>query len=220
LWGALLCAAVLALGLTAQLVPGSSAAEFSVDQELSRHHAPAPTAVAAALNVVFGPAAGVVLVAALSLCLWVLRRSLLEAVAFGLVASSGWVASEFFKLVIARQRPNPALLFDSLSPESGSGSFPSGHVCFAAALGIALYFQARGTRRARATAVAAAGMAVLVAWSRLYLGVHYPTDVAGSFLAAAAAVILLGGLWNRVVPRILERLLPAAPFRSSRTAGE
>lgn len=209
LLGILLSAAVLALGLTTKLVPGGSVAEMGVDQDLSQHHAALLTGVAMSLNVVFGPAAGVVLVAAVALYLWVVRRSLVKAVAFGLVASSGWVASEFFKLLIARQRPNPALLFDPLAPETGSNSFPSGHVSFAVALGFALYFLARGTRWVKLTAVAAAVLALVVAWSRLYIGVHYPTDVAASFLAASAAVVLLAGLWNRFAPRVLDRL-PAA----------
>jgi undecaprenyl-diphosphatase len=207
---------VLVLGLAAQLVPGGSAAELGVDQDLSQHHAVLLTGVAMVLNVVFGPAAGVVLVAAVALYLWRVRGSLVQAVAFGLVASSGWVASEFFKLIIARQRPNPALLFDPLSPETGSNSFPSGHVSFAVALGFALYFLARGTRWARATAVAAVVLALVVAWSRLYIGVHYPSDVAASFLAASAAVLLLAGLWNRFAPRVLDRLPASAPLRSTR----
>lgn len=215
-WGLLLSAAVLALGLTAQLVPGGSAAELGVDQDLSRHHSAVLTGVAMVLNLVFGPAAGVVLIAAVALYLWLVRRSLVKAVAFCLVASSGWVASEVFKLVIARQRPDPALLFDPLAPETGSNSYPSGHTCFAVALGFALYFLARGTRWARVTAVAAALMALVVAWSRLYIGVHYPTDVAASFLAAGAAVVLLAGLWNRFAPRIPDRLQGAASTRATR----
>ncbi|WP_427007407.1 phosphatase PAP2 family protein [Pseudarthrobacter sp. H2] len=216
LLGILLSAAVLALGLTAQVVPGGSTAELAVDQDLSQHHAAALTVVAMALNLVFGPAAGVVLIAVVALYLWLVRRDLVKAVAFGLVACSGWAASEFFKLVVARQRPDPALLFDPLAPETGSNSYPSGHVSFAVALGFALYFLARGTRWARVTAVAAALMALVVAWSRLYIGVHYPTDVAASFLAASAAVLLLAGLWNRFTPRILDRLPSAASIRSTR----
>jgi membrane-associated phospholipid phosphatase len=216
LWGALLSAAVMALGLTAQLFPGESAAELGVDQNLSQHHAAALTGIAMALNTVFGPAAGIVLVCAIALYLWAVRRDLVQAVAFGLIACSGWVASEFFKLIIARQRPNPALLFDPLSPETGSNSFPSGHVSFAVALGFALYFLARRTRWAKAAAAAAVVVAVVVAWSRLYVGVHYPTDVAASFLAASAAVILLAGLWNRFGPRLADRLPAAASIRSSR----
>lgn len=216
LWGLLLSAAVLALGLTAKLVPGGSVAELGVDQDLSQHHAAILTGVAMALNVVFGPTAGVVLIVAVALYLWVVRRSLAKAVAFGLVASSGWVASEFFKLIIARQRPNPAMLFDPLSPETGSNSFPSGHVSFAVAMGFALYFLASGTRWAKVTAFAAVATALVVAWSRLYIGVHYPTDVAASFLAASAAVVLLAGLWNRFTPRLADRLPAAASLLSTR----
>lgn len=204
--GVLLSAAVVALGLAAQLTPGYSATELGVDQDLSHHHVAALTAVAMALNVVFGPVAGLSLIGAAALCIWLFRGGLVKALAFGLVATSGWVASEFFKIIVARQRPNPALLFDPLAPETGSDSFPSGHVSFAVALGFALYFLARGTRWAKIAAFGAAALALVVAWSRLYIGVHYPTDVAASFLAASAAVVLLTGLWNLVAPRVADRL--------------
>jgi undecaprenyl-diphosphatase len=84
-------------------------------------------------------------------------------------------------------------------------SFPSGHVCFAVTLAFALYFLAHGTRGAKVVAIAGAATAVIVAWSRLYIGVHYPTDVAASFLAGSAAVVLLAGFWNRFAPRLLAR---------------
>ncbi|MDQ1054911.1 membrane-associated phospholipid phosphatase [Arthrobacter sp. SORGH_AS 212] len=212
--GALLCAAVVVIGLAVQLLPGDTAAELGFDQALSLHHAAALTAVAMGINLLFGPVAGLLLIAAAALAIWVFRRDLINAVAFGLTACSGWVASEAFKLIFARQRPNPALLFDPLAPETGSNSFPSGHTCFAVALAFALYFLFRGTRWAKTVAVAGAVMAVVVAWSRLYIGVHYPTDVASSFLAASAAAVLLAGLWNRYTPRLLERL-PAATMRPS-----
>ncbi|NUU30169.1 phosphatase PAP2 family protein [Arthrobacter sp. C9C5] len=212
--GALLCAAVIALGLTVQLVPGDTSAELGVDQSLSRHHGAVLTAVAMGINMVFGPLVGLMLIGIVALYLWLVRRDLVKAVAFGLVACTGWVASEAFKLLIARQRPDPKLLFDPLAPETGSNSFPSGHVSFAVALAFALYFLARGSRWSKVAAVAGAAMALIVAWSRLYVGVHYPTDVAASFLAASAAVVLLGGLWNRFAPGIVERL-PAASFLPS-----
>ncbi|MDQ0756261.1 phosphatase PAP2 family protein [Arthrobacter sp. B3I4] len=217
----LLSAAVIVLGLLVQVLPGDTAAELRVDQSLSLHHVAVLTAVAMGINLVFGPVAGLALVCLGALCLWLVRRDLVRAVGFGLVACSGWVASEAFKLLVARHRPDPALLFDPLSPETGSNSYPSGHVSFAVALAFALYFLARGSRWSRPVAAAGAAVALTVAWSRLYVGVHYPTDVAASFLAAGAAVVLLTGVWNRFGPRLAgwlaDRLPVGAALPSSRS---
>ncbi|WP_427017467.1 phosphatase PAP2 family protein [Pseudarthrobacter sp. P1] len=203
------------MGLGAQLVPGFSTAELGVDQGLSSHHVPALTVIAMVLNTLYAPLAGGFIVLLISAYLWLVRRAPVNAVAFALVASSGWVASEFFKTIIARHRPDPAMLLDPLSPETGSNSFPSGHVAFAVALAFALYFLARGSRWATGTAVTGAVMAVVVAWSRVYIGVHYPSDVAASFPAAIAAEILLAGLWNRYAARWMNRHpFTAAPSMS------
>lgn len=205
LWGIVLAAAVLAIGFSVQSVAGVTTSEFGVDQELSRHHAVALTTVAMALNFLFAPVAGVCLVLVIGLFVFLVRKSFVRAVMFALFACSGWVASEVFKLVVARHRPNPALLFDPLAPETGSNSFPSGHTAFAVALAFALYFLVRGTRWGVITAWAGAVLAVVVAWSRIYIGVHYPSDVVASFLATTAIVIVLAGLWNRYAPRVIGR---------------
>jgi membrane-associated phospholipid phosphatase len=194
---------VLVLGFGAQLVPGFSRAELAVDQMLSSHHTPVLTAISMALNFLFEPLTGVVIVAMACLMVLVVQRSPVNAVAFGLVACSGWVASEFFKIIVARHRPDPALLLDPLAPETGSNSFPSGHTCFAVALACAVYFLVRQSRWGRPAVAAGAVLAFAVAMSRVYIGVHYPSDVAASFPAAIAAVVLVAGLWNRFAPRLL-----------------
>ncbi len=206
LWGIVLAAAVLAIGFSVKSVAGLTTSEFGVDQELSRHHVGALTTVAMTLNFLFAPVAGACIVLVIGLYLLLVRKSFVRAVMFVLFACSGWVASEAFKLIVARHRPNPALLFDPLAPETGSNSFPSGHTAFAVALAFALYFLVRGTRWGVITAWAGAVLAVVVAWSRIYIGVHYPSDVVASFLATSAAVIVLAGLWNRYSPRVFARL--------------
>ncbi|HKU28995.1 phosphatase PAP2 family protein [Arthrobacter sp. NyZ413] len=205
LWAIVLSAVVLAIGFTVKTVPGVTTSELGVDQDLSLHHIAALTALAMTINTLFGPVGGACVIFVIALYLFAVRKSLVRTIMFVLVACSGWAASEVFKLIVARHRPNPALLFDPLAPETGSNSFPSGHTSFAVALAFALYFLVRGTRWATFTAWAGAVVAVVVAWSRLYVGVHYPSDVTASFFAATAAVIAMAGLWNRYAPRVLER---------------
>jgi membrane-associated phospholipid phosphatase len=206
LLGIILAAAVVALGLAVAHVPGISTDELGVDQDLSLHHVALLTGLAMALNMLFGPVVGLLAIVAVALFLLLARRAPVNAVAFALTAGSGWVASEIFKVLVARQRPDASLLFDPLAPESGTDSFPSGHVTFAVTLAFAVYFLARSTRWAKFAAVSGVVVVALVAWSRLYIGVHYPSDVVGSVLAGTAAVILLSGCWNWFAPRVWQRV--------------
>jgi membrane-associated phospholipid phosphatase len=100
-------------------------------------------------------------------------------------------------LVIDRPRPEVAHL-DTAPPTS---SFPSGHVAAAVALYGALAvvvwsYSRREWLRAGALAIAIA-VPIVVGLSRLYRGMHYPTDV----LAGA----LLGALWLITVSLVLMR---------------
>jgi undecaprenyl-diphosphatase len=85
-----------------------------------------------------------------------------------------------------------------------SSSFPSGHATQSAAfygsglLALMILLRGPGRLRELARAVAAAALALLVCgvgFSRVYLGVHYPTDV--------ACGLLLGALWAGLVRREL-----------------
>lgn len=228
LWVIILSGLVLALGLFVVGTPDFTANEFTVDQEMSRSHVGVLTVVALAVEKIFSPIGGCVMIALMFIFLLVIRRSPLNAVAFGGVAITGWFASQFFKLVVERQRPNPALLLNPLAPETGSNSFPSGHVALAVGLAWAFWFLSRKGTWAKLVALLAIVVPLVVAWSRLYIGVHYPSDVAASFLAASAAVVLFTGVWNRyqgqILPRIpsLDRFGPtcAAPVGVGQFAGQ
>lgn len=197
LWVAILSLAVLAIGVYVSHSPQFSSEEFTVDQELSKSHVTVLTGLAMVLDRAFSPIGGVVMIGLVCLFLWLVRASFVNALSFGGLASAGWLSSQLFKVIVARQRPNPALLFDPLAPETGSNSFPSGHVALAVGLAWAFYFLLRKTHWARPVMVLAAIVPLVVAWSRIYVGVHYPTDVIASFLAASAGVLLFVGVWNR-----------------------
>ena len=92
---------------------------------------------------------------------------------------------DLIKLAVPRHRP----FEHQLGPSERTHSFPSGHTAtaFAGATMLAAYLP-----RWRVPLYL---LAVLIALSRLYNGVHYPTDViAGTILgfAVATALLLLG----------------------------
>jgi membrane-associated phospholipid phosphatase len=201
----LLVLATLILGFGVKLIPGLSGAEFRIDQLLSRHHDAVGNAIALTINTALSPA-GIILILLVLFAFLLFRRSPVNAFAVCSVAAVGWLSSEVFKLFVAQPRPDAHLLQNPLVPADGAGSFPSGHTTFAVAFAIAIYFLARGTRWAPPAAIVGLGFALVVAGSRLYLGVHYPSDVLGSFLVATAAIGFYTGVWNRYGVRILSRI--------------
>lgn len=112
--------------------------------------------------------------------LW--RRAWLWAIAGSCTVLGGIALNTLLKLAFHRERPTLSGLASALH----SYSFPSGHALAATLLyGVfAAYAIAKLRSRAAKTAVAIGAilLVALVAFSRLYLGVHYLSDV----LAAAA----------------------------------
>jgi membrane-associated phospholipid phosphatase len=94
-------------------------------------------------------------------------------------------------------------------PAESGRSFPSSHAgnCFALATVVWLFYRRWGWL--------AFVPASLVALSRMYVGVHWPTDVlAGSLigvLCAFAVTWFLGFVWKRYVPRLNPALYKAHP---------
>lgn len=89
------------------------------------------------------------------------------------------------KRLWARERP---ALWDSIAPES-SFSFPSSHAMGSATLATVLVLLAWPTRWRWPVVIAAGAFVVLVGLSRIYLGVHYPSDIVAGWAAAIAWTI-------------------------------
>lgn len=113
-------------------------------------------------------------------------RLSLAADVFG-VGSLAWVTAQGGKTRVRRQRPYEADGVRRLvAPPTGS-SFPSGHAAVAVAVMTVVAEQARP----RAAPLLRA-LGVYTALSRVYVGVHYPTDVIGG----AGLGLALAGLWR------------------------
>ena len=146
--------------------------DHGVLELLRAHGGPVQDAAAGWFSRLGGPVGALLLPALLGLALGLAhRRRALGFLALAVVGSG--LLNLAAKLLLARPRPT---LWVSAAPET-SFSFPSGHAMAAAALAAALALLAWPTRwRWPAVAVGVA-WAVGMGWSRLYLGVHYPSDV-------------------------------------------
>jgi undecaprenyl-diphosphatase len=100
------------------------------------------------------------------------------------------------KHFVARMRP-PADIW--LTDVGRSTSFPSGHATqsLATFVALALALAVWWPRAARPLRVIAVALAVGVGWSRVYLGVHWATDVVAGWLLAAAWVLVASRLSDR-----------------------
>ena len=127
--------------------------------------------------------------------------SALCAMLIGLV-----VVNFTIKPLVARERPWLVIEnFVNLVPEKDPNSFPSGHTNAAFAFAIAVCMSAP-KKWMKVTAVC---MAAVMGLSRLYVGVHFPSDV----LAGAVIGSLCGLLGAWVVKNVWERVgsRPQAP---------
>ena len=115
----------------------------------------------------------------------------LSAILLVVSTSGSLVLMTVLKAIFERSRPD---FFDS-GYTASFYSFPSGHatvaVGFYGMLALLLAYRLRGYAR---WLVAACGVSLvlLIGFSRLYLGVHYPTDVLAGYLAALLWLVFVG----------------------------
>ena len=120
-----------------------------------------------------------------------------------LIAMAGEVALEQ-SLKYGFQRPRPQAFLDY--PEPHSYSFPSGHaftsMVFLGTLTILLTPMLRSTWSRLGIWVGALALVAAIGFSRVYLGVHYPTDVIGGWLAGAAWTLAVAAGNHARPPRV------------------
>lgn len=125
------------------------------------------------------------------------RKPALALLTAGAICSGALLASGL-KVVFARTRPD---VVEHLVG-THSASFPSGHAMNSAVVYLTLAVllaRAETSRPLRIYLISAAiALTLLVGFSRLYLGVHWPTDVAAGWI--------VGGLWAAACSLTAKRL--------------
>jgi len=175
--------ALVGFGITA-LRPGL---DIEILQAVALHRDATVTSIAEIVTY----AGSFPILAPIAVAVVVLRRWNRPAddIALVVIAAGSAALPWLVKLIVARPRPT----FEHLQQLS-SLSFPSEHTTQAAAIYLTIaILLSKGLNRGlrELVIVLALLIAVVVAWSRVYLGVHYPSDV--------AAGLVLGWSWALLV---------------------
>ena len=168
--------------------------------------------VSLAFNWLFSPPIAAIIGVVFAIGVFLASRKWLTVLHFVLLVAGTWLGSEVVKLIVHRARPVAALA-DTLVPNPDPDSYPSGHVCFAFALGFALLVIAARSRARVVIAVGAVLLALVTAATRVYLGVHFPTDVVASLIYSAAAFVAIEVLWRRYSVAIFRTRRLPGPVR-------
>lgn len=124
------------------------------------------------------------------------------AILFVSVGAGAALTMTILKLIFHRQRP---IMAHPLDHEIGF-SFPSGHATMSASVyGLCIFLIVTHVKRAWLRIVLAIALSVLVfavALSRIYLGVHYPVDVAGGICLGTAWTCVSFVLYSKAIERI------------------
>jgi membrane-associated phospholipid phosphatase len=197
-WAAALlaCLGAVLFGVTALVLKAGAP---GWDERLFRVLNDVPAALASVLtplSYLFRPV-GIVIVIVLAAVYVVARNRSIMPVATGAAAAGvAWALANLAKAIANRPRPYEVVAGAVLRQQPAHGtSFPSSHTAITMAVVVALV-----PFLPRALAWVAVAYAVLMGWSRVYLGVHYPLDIlggAGIGMAVGGATLLALGMLVR-----------------------
>ncbi len=185
-------ALVLFAGLAEEMLEGDTRQFDTAVREFVHSHSSVPltatmqfiTLLGSSLFVAIGATSG-------CLALWVTGRRR-RAVLIAITVIGGSLLMGVLKISFHRPRPQP--FFDTLLP--ASYSFPSGHALLSFCLygAAAALFSADQKKLWVRIAIwtVAAVLVGAIGFSRIYLGVHYPSDVLAGYLGALVWVLGVG----------------------------
>ena len=124
------------------------------------------------------------------------KKQILKAFIFTSIAI---LISQCISHVYYHPRPFVMEVGRTLIYHAPNGSFPSDHMLIFSSIAFSYLFSAQ-----RKLGIFLLVMAWLVAWSRVYLGVHFPLDMLGAFLLAFALNFFGLKLWNLYKDKIMQ----------------
>lgn len=133
--------------------------------------------------------------------LFVIRSTRRQAIDAGLGACAALALAQIVSHFWFSPRPFMAGVGAQLIPHAPNSSFPSDHMTFAWSMAVGMMLGAS----TRMTGLVMAVVAAAVAWGRIYVGVHWPFDMAGGVLVGTAGALAVH-LYARPVTAMLDRV--------------
>ncbi|ENU19103.1 hypothetical protein F994_01958 [Acinetobacter bohemicus ANC 3994] len=127
------------------------------------------------------------------------KKQILKAFIFTSIAI---LISQCISHVYYHPRPFVMDVGRTLIYHAPNGSFPSDHMLIFSSIAFSYLFSAQ-----RKLGIFLLIMAWLVAWSRVYLGVHFPLDMLGAFLLAFALNFFGLSVWNHYKEKMMQWVL-------------
>lgn len=194
---------ILTLYLTGHSIPF----DIAVMEEMDEYHTPFMTKLLSLITKA-GEGAYLAPFAILMILAVFLLRYRLEALLLLVTLGGCEGISETLKDLFARTRPNGYNLIELPS----SYSMPSGHALVSAVfftlITLLLVYKLRGHWARWWVAAAGYSFVLLICASRVYLGVHYPTDVVAGYCLGMAWMFVVYAFYQRYVNRQLTRKKP------------
>lgn len=134
-----------------------------------------------------GGVIGIAMLTLVAVALLVYKKLYSKALIVGLVVVGAAVMNIVFKSMFERSRPD---LWEWVVAETFH-SFPSGHATASMALAFCVVLLFWRTKWRTLTIILATAYVGLIGVSRLYLGVHFPTDIVGGWLLGAGWASLI-----------------------------
>ncbi len=197
LCGGAFAVGIVALVLAIRLAPAFVAFDTAVSAAVRRVDSPFLNAFAVTFSVIGDVPVMATLTVFVTAALLVGRRRA-EALLVSGTMLAGFACSELLKAVVHRARPVAEVARIAVPP---SMSFPSGHAVAAAIFFGLLSFIVVAIEQRSPLAVRAlfTGVCALlvgaISLSRVYLGVHYVSDIVGGWLLAAAIMVVAIGAY-------------------------
>ena len=149
----------------------------------------------------------IVLISIISIIYWALDKKFGEYIAYSVLTSV--LLNNAIKDIFKMKRPIGEEGIRTLREQTATGySFPSGHTQSASSFygSMAIYL------KNRVMYIIATVMIILIGFSRLYLGVHYPKDVIVGGILGVLTSLICYKLYNRVENKMLLYVVTFAIF--------